>query len=101
VLATGGGAFMHPRTRELLREHATTVWLKADLEVIARRVGRRDTRPLLRGRDPLEVLKAQAEVRYPFYAEADLVVEAGEGSHQAAVNAVLDALRRRAKGAAA
>jgi shikimate kinase len=98
VLATGGGAFLHAETRRLLREHAVTVWLKADLEVLAARVTRRDTRPLLRGRDPIEVLRVQAEARYPFYAEADLVVEAGTGSHQQAVAAVIDALR--GKGAA-
>jgi shikimate kinase len=100
VLATGGGAFLHPGTRRLLQERAITVWLKADLQILAGRVGRRDTRPLLRGRDPLAVLQAQAEARYPFYAEADLIVEAGEGSHQTAVAAVLEALRRRAEGAA-
>jgi shikimate kinase len=65
VLATGGGAFMNPETRALIKAQAISVWLKADLEVLARRVGRKDTRPLLTGKDPMEVLKAQAEVRYP------------------------------------
>lgn len=92
VLATGGGAFAQPQTRELLRAGATVVWLKADPKVLARRVARRDTRPLLRGRDPLEVLEAMAQARHPAYAQAHLTVETGEAPHQAAVEAVLAAL---------
>jgi shikimate kinase len=100
VLATGGGAFLNPETRRMLRERAITVWLKADLEVLAKRVSRRDTRPLLRGRNPIEVLRAQAEVRYPLYAQADVHVEVADGSQQAAVEAVLVALRDHLKGEA-
>lgn len=98
VLATGGGAFLNPETRRLFRERAVTVWLKTDIEVLARRVSRRDTRPLLRGRDPLEVLRAQAEIRYPLYAEADVHVEIAEGSQQAAAEIVLAALKAHLKG---
>jgi shikimate kinase len=80
-------------TRALLKERATTVWLRADLPVIAARVQRRDTRPLLRGRDPLEALSAMAEVRYPIYAEAaDVAVDVGSGAHAQAVEAILKAL---------
>lgn len=93
VLATGGGAYLHADTRAVMRERAVTVWLKADLEVLARRVSRRDTRPLLRGKDPLQVLRAQAEARYPFYAQADVTVELGDASQQAAVERVLTAVR--------
>ena len=78
VLATGGGAFMNPETRRLIKEKAISVWLKADIEVLARRVGRKDNRPLLAGKDPLEVLAAQARDRYPAYAEADIAVETGD-----------------------
>jgi shikimate kinase len=101
VLATGGGAFLHARTREVMKAQAVTVWLKADLELLAARVGRRDTRPLLRGKDPMEVLRAQAEARYPLYAEADVVVDCGESSHQTAVAAVMEALEARASEARA
>lgn len=95
VLATGGGAFVHPETRQLLKAQAVTIWLKCDLEVLARRVARRDTRPLLRGKDPMEVLIAQSQRRYPLYAEADIVIETGEGSHQTAVDAIVSALAAR------
>lgn len=96
VLATGGGAMMNPETRALLKKHAVTVWMRADLDVIAERVGRRDTRPLLRNRNTLEVLRELAEKRYPIYAEADLTVDVGVGSHGAAVELMLQELRRYA-----
>jgi shikimate kinase len=96
VLATGGGAFVIPETRALIKQKAVSVWLKADLELLARRVGRKDTRPLLTGRDPMEVLKAQAEARYPAYGEADIIVETGETAHHVAVDAIIKALAARA-----
>jgi shikimate kinase len=94
VLATGGGAFAQPLTRELLRAKALTVWLKADLHVLARRVARRDHRPLLIGRDPMEVLEAHARDRYPSFATAHLTVEVGDFPHQIAVEAIVAALSR-------
>jgi shikimate kinase len=92
VLATGGGAFMDPVTRELIKAKAVSVWLKTDLEVLARRVGRKDNRPLLVGKDPLDVLKAQAEARYPTYAQADITVETGDAAHHVSVDQILRAL---------
>ena len=92
VLATGGGAFMTPDTRALIKSKAVSVWLKADLEVLARRVGRKDTRPLLAGKDPLEVLQAQADARYPHYGLADLTVETGDCAHHVTVEQVIQAL---------
>jgi shikimate kinase len=100
VLATGGGAFMHPETRALLKEKAISVWLKADIEVLARRVSRKDNRPLLAGRDPADVLSAQAHERYPVYALADLAVETGDTPHLVAVDAILAALAQRAEAGA-
>ena len=93
VLATGGGAVLRDETRALLREKAVTVWMRADLDVVAQRVQRRDTRPLLRGRDPLEALTGLAEARYPLYAQADLTVDVGGGAHAEAVEAILKALK--------
>ena len=93
VLATGGGAVLNADTRSLLKERATTVWLRADLSVIADRVQKRDTRPLLRGGDPLATLSAMARARYPIYAEAaDVTVDVGAGAHAQAVEAILTAL---------
>jgi shikimate kinase len=92
VLATGGGAFMNDQTRELIKSKAISVWLKADLDVLARRVARKDTRPLLAGKDPLEVLQAQADVRYPIYSQADIIVETGDAAHHVTVDQVIRAL---------
>lgn len=92
VLATGGGAFMNPETRALIKARSVSVWLKADLSVLARRVARKDNRPLLTGKDPLTVLKEQAETRYPAYSEADITVETGDSPHQVTVDQVIRAL---------
>jgi shikimate kinase len=92
VLATGGGAFIPLETRALIKCKAISVWLKADLEILARRVSRKDTRPLLAGKDPLEVLQVQAEARYPAYAEADLTVETCDAAHHVTVDQVIRAL---------
>ena len=95
VLATGGGAFMIESTRDLIRRRAISVWLKTDIEVLLRRVERRNDRPLLRQGDPREVLERLAAERYPLYALADITVESGEAAHQATVDAILAALRAR------
>lgn len=97
VLATGGGAMMNAETRHLMKKHAVVVWMRADLEVIAERVSRRDTRPLLRNRNPIEVLSELATKRYPIYAEADVTVDVGGGSHGVALEAMLQALDVYAK----
>jgi shikimate kinase len=98
VLATGGGAFITPETRALIKERSVSVWLKADLEVLVRRVGRKDNRPLITGKDPLEVLTELAAVRYPIYAEADVVVETGDTAHHVTVDQVIQALSTHLQG---
>lgn len=101
VLATGGGAVLNEETRAMLKARAVTVWMRADLQTVVSRVQRRDTRPLLRGRDPLEALKGMAEVRYPFYAAADLTVDVAGGAHAESVEAIVRALEAHWAGAAA
>jgi 3-dehydroquinate synthase len=93
VMATGGGAFMNAETRALIARKAVSVWLKADVDVLARRVGRKSDRPLLRGRDARAVLQALADERQPIYAKADITVGSLEGPHTATVQAVVAALR--------
>ena len=92
VLATGGGAYMDAGTRALMKEKATTVWLRADLDVIWKRVHRRDTRPLLKSGNPKQVLADLNAARAPVYAEADLVIDSGDRPASEAVKAILDAL---------
>lgn len=93
VLATGGGAFMDPETRALIREKAISLWLRADLEVLFERVSRRSHRPLLKTADPKGTLAALMKKRYPVYAEADIVVESGDGPIGAMVDKVIAAVR--------
>jgi shikimate kinase len=92
VLATGGGAYMDAATRALLKEKATTVWLRADLDLIWKRVNRRDTRPLLKQENPRQVLADLLALRAPVYAEADLTVESAEGPANEAVLTICEAL---------
>ena len=92
ILATGGGAYMNPETRALLKEKALTIWLRADLETLWRRVNKRDHRPLLKTENPRDRLKALLDERAPVYAEADLVVESKDGPHQKVVESVVEAI---------
>jgi len=92
VLATGGGAFMDPSIRALLREHAISIWLRADLELLLPRVTRRNNRPLLKTGDPRAVLERLIAERYPVYAEADITVDTIEGPPDATLDRVIDAL---------
>lgn len=92
VIATGGGAFMNERTRALILEKTTAVWLEADLDTLVERVRRRSTRPLLKDRDPREVLGDLAKVRNPIYALAPIHVRSQPSPHDATVKAILKAL---------
>lgn len=95
VIATGGGAFVDPGTRELLNQRAITVWLDAPVEVLADRTGRRDTRPLLRHGDRGAILERLAKERGPLYAEAHIHVRSGAGAHGEVVERIIAALRER------
>jgi shikimate kinase len=92
ILATGGGAFMNEETRKAIKAQALSVWLKADLDVLLKRVAKRGGRPLLENRDPAEVLQNLITLRYPVYAEADITVESLDVQHGQMVNEVLKAL---------
>jgi len=94
VLATGGGAFMDPETRALIHEHATSVWLRADVDLLLRRTSRRNNRPLLKRGDPRDILKKLIDERYPVYAEADVVVDSVDGPPEMTLARVMDGLRR-------
>lgn len=94
VLATGGGAFMNEATRRLVREHAVSVWLKADLALLMKRVSKRQNRPLLQSGDPEDVMRRLMALRYPVYAEADVTVESRDVQHAQMVGDVIRALAR-------
>jgi shikimate kinase len=92
VLATGGGAFMDPQTRAAIARRGVSVWLRADLDVLAARVARRSNRPLLKQGDPREILAALIAARHPVYAQADLVIDSGEGAPEMTVTRAIAAL---------
>ena len=101
VIATGGGAFMDAETRALILAEAIAVWLRAEIATLADRAARRGHRPLLKGKEPAEVLRALAAVRDPVYAEAPLHVRSDGITHEQAVEQILAALAdREAKRAA-
>jgi shikimate kinase len=92
VIATGGGAYVDPRTRELLNERAITVWLDAPVEILAERTSRRDTRAQLRNGDPKAVLQRLSDERRPSYAEAHIHVRSSDGAHKDVVDTIVAAL---------
>jgi shikimate kinase len=89
VLATGGGAFMNPETRDAVHAKGVSVWLRATIEVLARRIKRRNDRPLLKGADPIETLKRLIDERYPTYSKADITVESRDVPHDAIVEEIV------------
>jgi shikimate kinase len=93
ILATGGGAYMNAQTRELIAKAAISVWLKADFDVLMRRVRKRANRPLLQTPDPEATLKGLIEARYPVYAQADLTVISRDLPHDEIVMSVCRALK--------
>ncbi len=94
ILATGGGAFIDPETRALMRGRALSIWLRAELDVLLARTARRTNRPLLKQGDPREILGRLMATRYPLYAEADLIVDSEEGPLDEMVERVLLAIER-------
>ena len=94
VLATGGGAFMNPDTRRLIAQKGISIWLRADFDVLMKRIKRRSDRPLLHTADPEATLKALMEQRYPVYALADITIESRDVLHDVIVDELIVALTR-------
>jgi shikimate kinase len=92
VVATGGGAYMNAETRERVARTGVAVWLKADFDVLMRRVRKRSNRPLLQNPDPEGTLRRLIEVRYPVYALADLTIHSRDVPHDVVVNEIIAAL---------
>jgi shikimate kinase len=93
VLATGGGAFMNAETRALIRERGLSIWLRADIDLLMERVGRRQNRPLLKTGDPRAVMERLMAERHPVYAQADVVVDSTGAPHDHIVQDVIRAIK--------
>lgn len=93
VLATGGGAFMNPSTRDAIKTKGVSVWLSAEFDVLVRRVAKRkNERPMLATDDPAETLRQLLKLREPVYALADITVQSREGPHEAIVSEIVATL---------
>jgi shikimate kinase len=95
VLSTGGGAFMNESTRRAVREKGVSLWLKADYEVLAKRIRRRGDRPMLHTDNPAETLRDLITIRYPVYAEADITVNSRDVPHDTIVDEIVLVLAQR------
>jgi shikimate kinase len=92
VMATGGGAFIDPETRARMKDGAVTIWLRAPVDVLLARTGRRDTRPLLKNGDPRETLERLLRERGPVYAQADYTLDSEDGPHAQSVDRIVTLL---------
>jgi shikimate kinase len=92
VLGTGGGAFINPETRALIKAEAVSVWIKADFDLLFARVSRRSHRPLLKTANPRETLRSLIEARYPTYAEADVTIVSKDVPQDVVASEIIDAL---------
>ena len=101
VIATGGGAFMREETRGRIRDKAVSIWLKADADIIMKRVKRRADRPLLQTADPAATIGRLIEEREPVYQRADLTIWSRDVPHERIVDECLDALHAWLYGAGA
>ena len=95
VLATGGGAFMNTDTRVLIGQKGISIWLKADYDILMRRIRRRNDRPLLNTENPADTLKRLIEERYPVYGLADVTVHSRDVPHDTIVDEILAAVAQR------
>ena len=95
VLATGGGAFMHPQSREAIRAKGISVWLKAEYDVLMKRIKRRGDRPMLKTEDPGATLRRLMQERDPVYAEADVMVHSRDVPHEIIIAEIISAVAPR------
>ena len=94
VIATGGGAFVDAETRAMILEKGVTVWIRATVETLVKRTGRRNSRPLLREGDPQTILNRLAHERDPLYRQAPIHVNSEEGPHHATALRILEGIER-------
>ena len=101
VIATGGGAYVDPRTREMLNDRTITIWLDAPVDILADRTSRRDTRAQLRQGNAKDTLERLSIERRSFYEQAHIHVKSGDGAHRDVVDAIVEALEKHLNGLAA
>lgn len=95
VISTGGGAFIDPETHKRIRAKALSIWLRADLNTVVKRVKHNTNRPLLKDGDPRTILEKLMIDRDPTYAKADIVVDSGDTAVEKVVDVILAAIHSR------
>lgn len=95
ILATGGGAFMNYNTRKLIKKLGTSVYIRADYDILLERVSRKNNRPLLEKGDKAEILKDLMDKRCPVYEEADIIVDSSDSVHEIVVDKIIEELSGR------
>ena len=98
VLATGGGALLDAATRRLIAERALSIWIRADVETLARRAMKRGNRPLLKTGDPKETIARLLAARTQYYERAELIIDSRPGGHARTVAAIVAALADAERG---
>ncbi|WP_374405846.1 shikimate kinase [Pelagerythrobacter sp.] len=94
VIATGGGAFVSDETRKLILDRGIAVWIDCKVETLVERTARRNSRPLLQGGDPHEILSRLSREREPFYAQAPIRIGGEDGPHLDTAMAIIEAIDR-------
>lgn len=94
VLATGGGAFINPKTRQNILDHSTCVWIKAEFDLLFARVSRKSNRPLLQTANPKQTLKNLIDLRYPIYQKAHVIITSRDVPHDTVVNEIIGGLNQ-------
>jgi len=94
ILATGGGALINEKTRQLIAERAVSVWIRAEVETLVKRATKRAIRPLLKNGDPHEIIAGLLERRKPLYESATIIVDSNIGGHARTVKAITAKLAR-------
>jgi shikimate kinase len=97
VLATGGGAYIDATTRDAMRTHAFTIWLRAPIEILLGRVRKRQehdqSRPLLNTSDMRGTLERLLTAREPIYALADMTLDSADEPHSVLLDKIVAALK--------
>ena len=92
VVATGGGAVMNEETAQIIWNRSVCVWLRAELDTLVERTAKSETRPLLQNGDPREILGRLMDIRYPVYANADIVADSDSGDVKSVINNIMEKL---------
>lgn len=94
VLATGGGAFINPVTRDIIKKQSVSVWIRAEFDLLFARVSRKSNRPLLQTPNPKQTLKDLIDARYPIYQEANVTITSRDVPHETVVNDIIGGLNQ-------